>query len=733
MKRLIASVVLLFVFSFAFAAEGDSTVDLVVLFDTSESMFPYFEDVMNYVVSDIVRDFLRYDDTFHLISFSQSTQIEIAQPIRTKDDVKNILSRLLLLYPLGKNTDLVSAIKYLYQYTADLPENSSKVLLVITDGVQDPGKGSPYYGLSPEQVQKEIVDTATRIRSAGWKVYLIKLPLSPKPGSKIAELAPSSPSTKTGTGQAAGAQIDEEFNPLPGSDRLYLEFSKALGTKVIDFSSEKKDLIAKQTLGSPIAIFPERLGKRGYDFSFPLNIENISDKPVFLDLRGVQWNNVDILRKESSLRLSGHSKGSLPVYIELPETLSPGDQSLDLDLQFAGNLRVSPTRATVSINLVRDPFASTIRRAGPVLLFILILLAVMALVVLLITVLKRMPGKAREIVVETTRDAEKEAKIARIEAAESARPASRPQPAAASARPSLSVADHAKPAIATVGAVPETGAVTQVPVVTRPAAASIFARLFSKKAPASPVPATELPGSTKISPAASISSAAAPVPSAVSAKPAPAAKAPGKPLPASVPEPRPAAEAKPAALVPFKAPETQVAPSKPGTAALARAQAAEERRVAMAKRREEAEERRIAVAVSKRPVAVARKATIVIEMKVKEQNPNTGMRNVHIMDSGTRKTFGGGASDFLVFLVKFPSKIGEISFDGERLSFEPLQPRFFPSINGRLEDCLNTTIVAVSAKGYKVEITFRKHVKAVDRMNRMLRCIEYVGPARAED
>ena len=41
-------------------------------------------------------------------------------------DVKSVLGRLYLLYPLARYSDFVGALSYLYQYVADLPESRRK-------------------------------------------------------------------------------------------------------------------------------------------------------------------------------------------------------------------------------------------------------------------------------------------------------------------------------------------------------------------------------------------------------------------------------------------------------------------------------------------------------------------------------------------------------------------------------------------------------------------------------
>ena len=172
------------------ASGNTDATDVVVLLDVSQSALPYFQDVTDYVVSSVVEDYLRFGDTFHLLSFGETAQSEIAQRMSSETDVKSVLGKLYLLYPLARYSDLVGALNYLYQYLADLPESRRKVVVVITDGVHNPPPSSPTFGMASAKVQVEIEAAATRIRANGWPVNIIKLPF-PKPGEPGAPLSGS--------------------------------------------------------------------------------------------------------------------------------------------------------------------------------------------------------------------------------------------------------------------------------------------------------------------------------------------------------------------------------------------------------------------------------------------------------------------------------------------------------------------------------------------------------------
>jgi len=144
MKKLLLVIVVAASLVSAFPAGAqERPVDLIVLLDASQSMFPYFTEIVDFVVSRIAREYLRFGDTFHLLTFTDSVRIEIAQAVRTEHDLKSLLGRLYLLYPFGRSTDLVTALSSLYRYTADLPESNRKLIVMVTDGMHNPSPQSP--------------------------------------------------------------------------------------------------------------------------------------------------------------------------------------------------------------------------------------------------------------------------------------------------------------------------------------------------------------------------------------------------------------------------------------------------------------------------------------------------------------------------------------------------------------------------------------------------------------
>jgi len=360
--------------------DEEGAADVVVLLDVSQSVLPYFSDVTDYVVSSVVKDYLRLGDTFHLLSFGDSTQVEIAEKVTDDASVKSFLGRLYLLYPLARHSDFAGALSYLYQYLADLPESRQKVVVVITDGVNNPPEGSPTYGMPPDQVAANIESTAAKIRANGWTVHFIKLPLLP-PGS-----APNA--------ALSGAQVSA--SEAQGGRSYIDEASKALGSDVSSFTAEDKAELASRSLSLPSVEFPPDLGKKDYAFSFPLKITNKSASALGLELDRVRLDEYDILSKKSFVTLGPGKTGTMDVSVLLPNSLAQGHEQLDVSLSFANGLRVNPQHGIVSLTLERNPLASLFRSGATVALFIGIVAIGLFLIFLAVVLLRRIPRRSAE-------------------------------------------------------------------------------------------------------------------------------------------------------------------------------------------------------------------------------------------------------------------------------------------------------------------------------------------------
>jgi hypothetical protein len=299
-------------------------------------------------------------------------------------DVKSVLGRLYLLYPLARYSDLVGALSYLYQYLADLPESRRKVVIVITDGVHNPPPASPTFGMESDKVASAIEAAAGRIRANGWPVHIIKLPF-PKPGE------PGAPSSDSAEAQG----------------KSYLDVAaKTLGAEVSEFSRDGKTDLARRSLSLPVAEFPGPLGKKDYSFLFPVKLRNGSDSTVGLELDRVRLGEADILSKKVFLTLQSGKSGSIDIPVLIPDTVPEGDSKLEVQLHFANGVRVSPDTGVLQLTLARSPVAAFLRSGARIALFIVVLALGLAASLALVLMLRRMPKRAEAPIAAAVRRAE---------------------------------------------------------------------------------------------------------------------------------------------------------------------------------------------------------------------------------------------------------------------------------------------------------------------------------------
>ncbi|MCL2704900.1 MAG: VWA domain-containing protein [Spirochaetaceae bacterium] len=204
-KYFLLIVLLLAGLFFIIPSQAEATpVDMVVLLDTSGSVFSIYNDLLNYVTKNIISDYLKFGDTFHLISFDSEPSLILSKKINNKNDIEYILKDLFLLYPFGKHTDLISALKYLRNYVSGITNNSNREIVILTDGIHNPPSGSPYQSViepatGVNLLQKEI-DELTK---TNWKISIVKLP-----GSSQSESSTGISSSQGSTAASSGSTND---------------------------------------------------------------------------------------------------------------------------------------------------------------------------------------------------------------------------------------------------------------------------------------------------------------------------------------------------------------------------------------------------------------------------------------------------------------------------------------------------------------------------------------------
>jgi len=135
-KRVLAVLLILFA---AFGAiseraygQNTSSIDLLLLLDTSSAMNSSYDNVSNYLSGPFLKEFLRMGDTFHLIPFANNPRLDAARRVTGVGDVETIIGRMLLQYPIENASNVGSALMYTEQYITTLPNRLKKIVLITT-------------------------------------------------------------------------------------------------------------------------------------------------------------------------------------------------------------------------------------------------------------------------------------------------------------------------------------------------------------------------------------------------------------------------------------------------------------------------------------------------------------------------------------------------------------------------------------------------------------------------
>ena len=326
-------------------------IDLVVMVDTSESMFPYFDDLMNYLVQDLLTTRLHRGDTFHLLSFSSAPEVEISLEVNSEEAAQRAFGRILLLHALGRYTDLVSALQFLSKYTKELPETNPKQIILITDGIHDPPPGSPN----------------AAERGSGARGHR-----GGRPGHEEGRLDVRHPQ-----GPARARARRRGHEELPAGHRRAPSASPS-----IPYSAGDKEHVTGRTTGFPSLTFPPNLGKVGSRFTAPFKVKNWKTEPIIVQpVQRAEQRPGAAGQEGPRHRPRRRRRPPFDVPLRLPMSFPRGDQSLQVQLVFDDDLRISPTAGTLSFTYtgkggIPDPAAHPplcpVHRARPRVIYLLV-------------------------------------------------------------------------------------------------------------------------------------------------------------------------------------------------------------------------------------------------------------------------------------------------------------------------------------------------------------------------
>jgi hypothetical protein len=327
-----ARAILLLIAALAVPAAAEP-VDLVVMVDVSASMSPYFSDVVDYFVADIMRGILQSGDHFHLLTFAGLPEVQVSNLAVDGGDRALLERRVRQLQPIGLHTDLVAAVTALRDYTTGLPQGSSRQILLITDGIHDPAPGSPNAGDQAEAI-KRLLEGARSIRKAGWYVHILGMP------------------PRTGAAGGTGAT----------SPSLLEDLTRETGGDVTRFAGSTTNALEAAAAGMLQVTWPGPLGAVGRSFALPLRVRNQTARELRLTLSRVTYGGTNLLDTAQELRVRPRRTVTVRAPLTLPASLADGEQTISLSLETTGAARLYPRDGVVALTLA--PAAAGVR-PGP--------------------------------------------------------------------------------------------------------------------------------------------------------------------------------------------------------------------------------------------------------------------------------------------------------------------------------------------------------------------------------
>ena len=336
-------------------------IDNIVLLDTSVSMVPYYSGTVNYLINDIVKQQLQFGDTFHLLSFNDYPEYEISRTIKGESEIVDILNRILLLQPVGKYTDLISAFSYLYDYTDKLRLNSIKNIIILTDGIHDPPPDSSYPVSSTNL--DDIKKISENMKRQGWKVSLIQFPSTSNGSDNIKKEQPTNSNS---------VNVSSE-----NKNDLFPTIAETLNEEII--SSENAD--NHEMTGSPEIIFPRDLGSVGNSFKVQFIFKNPLPEPVLLKLASIDTEGISLTNKSYTINVKAQDEKASTFIIELPSDWEKGVHNTAIELIFNDNYRAYPRNGYLNYNFDPEIKGSYDRVNTRIILYIIIGIILLAILV----------------------------------------------------------------------------------------------------------------------------------------------------------------------------------------------------------------------------------------------------------------------------------------------------------------------------------------------------------------
>ena len=631
MKRSVLIVILIII---AFCAYGQNStpIDLILLLDSSTDMGSSYENVNNYITGAFLSEYLRVGDTFHLITFSGASRLDIARRVTGRGDVETIIGRMFLQYPLETGRDAAKAISFTEDYIASLPSRPKKIVMISTGG---------------SDINNLVNAAKQRLNSKNTTLDFVSV----SPGQPLANLPSSNrPELRT------APSVSQATPPPPAQTTT----TPPAQTTTPSPTQTTTTPPAQTTTPSPAQT------------TTPSPAQTTTPSPS-------QTTTVSPAQTTSPTQTT-------------TTTPSPSQTST-----------VSPSQTTSPTQTTTPPAQTTTTPPAQT--------------------TTSSPAQTTTSPAQTTTPSPSQTTTTP--------PAQTTTPSPAQI---LETEPAAQPSSAGLPAITETAGIVperDLSLSEENSGAGVSQGVSQGEAQGEAqretnVPSDEKPD-TEITPAAS-------------EKP----QASGKKWTSSIPfiigivvlvllialliffASRKLGSTPNRVMAATSSPSPE--PAKDEAAPVNRSSDLAKYAEGQNRQRTTPYQNRPVKTDNTKPPVINPSGPLLINLFVEDQNTAIGKRNIHSLKSGYSLTIGGGKSDFLIFLVPVPAKIGEIRRDGSQCSFIPRKHKYFPDLgSNELKDCLNKTIRIISDRKYELRFRFEMYEDPLVALNRLLHSVKVPG------
>lgn len=684
------------------ANEFSNKAEVVVLLDNSGTMLPYYDEINSKVLTDICTNFVRLGDTFHLISFNEKPVTEIAQTVKEESDIYKIVSRFNLLYPLGPYSDFPGALQYSQQYISSLDVYNQKVLVIVSDGIFNPSKNSVFFDKDTKEVNKAINSMISKMKSEGTHIYFIKAPFPENLNLKsLSGKITVTTDDNTTTDSNYIAEVNTENNTLENTNNISTTSNtkNTNSSNSTDFNTKNNsNTINKNSTTIADTTNPNPIEEDSvvYEYSSSLEENESVQTSELIPDEDSSYNSDSFIGQALSMPEISTKKdlGSKKLQFILPITIKNTDKNtIKLELKQVlvneKNVLTEPVFVSIKSNKSKKintkislpyntplgqhqifaecVFADNVRTRPQFLDFFIDLKpgknlfntfgSISGVVIILLLILIAIIALLFILLSVSKKHKDEE--------------------------------DEKQKSVAPVY---ETASTITNSDAQKYKNNSTLAKSMSNAPSQSPNYNSALNSYTKPSSSLTLNNV----------------KSSSSSL--GLPQKQNKSDTLGTIDSSFANNNRMQLPNynKP-----------EELTLSLINKTKRANN--ITPASSSDPIESKQGNDLEIELFVEGQTRSIGRRNIHIMQSGTRRSIGGGLSSFSIFFVEVPASIAEIRYDGETCSLALLQPNYFPyEEKNVIENCLDKEITICTDRGYETRIKLLPYQSPTDKLNELL-------------